>query len=87
MVQFLYLVAWVGSVIGGLTLLYGIAASKGAPQEAAAAAMAIAFAVIPYVFARCVQLTKDHLERLDHQKKLIALLEKLSASADAPGRR
>ncbi len=41
-------------VLGGLTVIVGISAANGAPQEAAAAAMGIAFAVIPYCLAKAV---------------------------------
>lgn len=42
----------IGSLLGGLTTLVGVVAAKGAPQEAAAAAIGVAFAVIPYCLAR-----------------------------------
>lgn len=41
-----------GSALGGAVAIIGVSASRGAPQEAAAAAMGIAFAVIPYCLAR-----------------------------------
>ena len=48
-VFFLQLVIHIlGSALGALTALVGVMAAKGAPQEAAAAAVGIAFAVIPY---------------------------------------
>jgi sugar phosphate permease len=50
----LWIVTIIGSVLGGLTFLAGIVAANGAPQEAAAAAMGVAFAVIPYCLARAV---------------------------------
>ncbi len=43
----------VGSVVGALVLVGG----KGAPQEAAVAAIAVALAVLPYVFFRVLQLS------------------------------
>lgn len=43
-----------GSLAGGFTLIHTFAAAKGAPQQAAGAAMAIAVAVIPYCLARAV---------------------------------
>jgi len=42
----------IGSIFGGLTAFIGVVASSGAPQEAAAAAMGMAFAVIPYCLAK-----------------------------------
>lgn len=41
-----------GSVIGLLTLAATFITANGAPQEASGAALAIAFAVIPYCLAR-----------------------------------
>jgi hypothetical protein len=42
------------SSIGALMLLLTFAASNGAPQEAAGAALAIGMAAIPYCFARAL---------------------------------
>jgi len=52
MKKFLWVLTAIGSVLGGLVVLIGVTAAKGAPQEAAAAAIGIAFAVIPYCLAR-----------------------------------
>lgn len=41
-------------MLGALTAIVGISAANGAPQEAAAAAMGVAFAVIPYCLAKAV---------------------------------
>jgi hypothetical protein len=49
-----WMLALIGSLLGGLTFLGGTVAANGAPQEAAAAGMGLAFAVIPYVFARAI---------------------------------
>ena len=53
----LWLIALLGSVAGALFLFMALAA-QGAPQEAAGAALAIAFAVIPYCLARAVEKMK-----------------------------
>lgn len=42
------IIAAIGAVLGTLTLFLTLAASKGAPQEAAGAAIALAFTIIPY---------------------------------------
>lgn len=42
-------IVFIGAVIGALFVAVGLIFSRGAPQEAAAAAMGLAFAVIPYV--------------------------------------
>lgn len=41
-----------GSCLAAFQLITAIATSNGSPQQAAGAAIAIAYAVIPYVFAR-----------------------------------
>lgn len=43
-----------GSLLGGFILFSGIAEARSAPQQAAAAAMGAACAVIPYCLARAV---------------------------------
>jgi hypothetical protein len=54
-----WVIAAIFAVFGGLTAFGGMAAANGAPQEAAAAAMGCALAVVPYVFARAIdELTK-----------------------------
>ena len=54
MKKFLWILVIVGSIFGGLMAFIGVAAAQGAPQEAAAAAMGVAFTVIPYCLARAV---------------------------------
>lgn len=51
---FSWVLVMVGALIGSLFLMSGLLFSSGAPQEAAAAAMACAFVVIPYCFARAI---------------------------------
>lgn len=57
--------AWVataaGGVMGGYQLSNGLEAATSAPQQAAVAGMAVAYAVIPYCVARAIQ----HLRRGD----------------------
>ncbi|MBM3273184.1 hypothetical protein FJY94_08100 [Candidatus Kaiserbacteria bacterium] len=52
--KILWVVTAIGSALGALIAFFGMFAANGAPQEAAAAAMGIAFAVIPYCLARAV---------------------------------
>jgi hypothetical protein len=52
MPKFLWLVALLGALAGGVVLLLGFLFASGAPQEAAAAGLACGLAVIPYVLAR-----------------------------------
>lgn len=56
--KFMGVMSIIGSILGGLVLLLGFMGAKSAPQEAASAALAIALAVIPYVFFRALQLSK-----------------------------
>lgn len=55
MVKFLYVLTLLGAVVGAGDFLLGLVAANSAPQQAAGAAMALAWAVIPYVFARAAE--------------------------------
>jgi hypothetical protein len=44
---FFFVLTIIGSVVGALVLVFGLAASNGAPQEAAIAALAVAIPVLP----------------------------------------
>ena len=52
MIKVLWVFTLLGSLLGGLFGVLGLLTAHGAPQEAAAAAIAVACAVIPYCFAR-----------------------------------
>ena len=54
MKKILWVITAVGAVLGALTVVGGVMAANGAPQEAAAAAVGVAFAVIPYCLAKSV---------------------------------
>lgn len=63
-----------GSLAGAVMLLNAMTLSNGAPQQAAGAAMAIGFAVIPYCFARGWELlgeesTMKSLEKFFNKKE------------------
>lgn len=49
-----WIITIIGAILGGLTLIGTIIGSSGAPQEAAGAAIAVAFTVIPYCLARAI---------------------------------
>lgn len=77
---FFYGLAVLGAVIGGFTLFTGMVLTKSAPQEAAAAAMAVGFAVVPYVLMRVVQLNaQDKMQRQAHAD-LAEQMERLIAA-------
>jgi hypothetical protein len=75
--KFLLFAASAGSVIGGGWLLLGLKAANGAPQEAAVGAIACAFAVVPYVLARCNQLTAEADRANERHSELLKALEAL----------
>ncbi|MDM7987255.1 MAG: hypothetical protein QUS13_07980 [Smithella sp.] len=52
------IILWVITILGalmGFAQLMMLESATGAPQQAAGAAMAVASAVVPYVFARAVE--------------------------------
>jgi hypothetical protein len=59
------ILAVVGAVLGALILFLTLAASKGAPQEAAGAAIALCFTVIPY----CINGLVWRSRMLDQQRR------------------
>lgn len=54
----LYLLTFFGGIIGGLTLVSALFMDS-APQQGAAAAMAVAFVVIPYCMARSLEKARQ----------------------------
>jgi hypothetical protein len=48
----LWLIAFIGSILGGLTALIWLLQADGPVQQTAAAAVGLAWAVIPYCLAR-----------------------------------
>jgi len=85
--KFFLFVTGCSSVIGGLWLLGGLFLAKSAPQEASAAAIACAFAILPYVFARAGQLWEradDEKRRHSELLQAIAALQKPPAADGQP---
>lgn len=62
------------NIIAALILFVGVAAAKGAPQEAATAAIALCVSVIPYVLYRVSQDRKSLRSSQRLHKELIAEL-------------
>ncbi len=54
MKKIFWIITIIGSGLGLLILIATLMGASGAPQEAAGAAIAVAFAVIPYCVARAV---------------------------------
>lgn len=59
MVKFLYIVTIFAALYGGAELVIGLSLAESAPQQAAIAAMSIAYAVIPYCVARAASEIKQ----------------------------
>lgn len=58
--RYLYILPVLGAVLGGQHFLQTLVMAESAPQQAAGAAMAVAYAFLPYVFARSmVELVGD----------------------------
>jgi hypothetical protein len=55
----------IGVVAGTLTLVSALAESTSAPQQAAGAAVAVAFVALPYCFARAAEGIRSERERND----------------------
>ena len=57
----MYTICILCCIVSGGIMYFTLTASSGAPQEAAGAAMACAFVIIPYVLARAFEkiLSKD----------------------------
>jgi flagellar biosynthesis protein FliP len=55
----LYLMPVLGSIAATLVILATALGSRTAPQEAAGYAMACALALVPYVFARAIDLGRN----------------------------
>ncbi len=50
--RFIWILPLFGSLIAGLEFFNSLISATSAPQQAAGAAMAMGWAVLPYVFAR-----------------------------------
>jgi sugar phosphate permease len=60
MKKFFWILTAIGSLLGGLVVIGGIAAAHGTPQEAVAVAIGLSLAVIPYCLARAVSQCEAH---------------------------
>lgn len=80
MLTFFYSVTAISSVVGALLLAFTVAGSQSAPQQAAGAAMAIGFAIVPYVFSRCIQIIVSETYRREENATLVTHLIALEAA-------
>lgn len=70
----MYIAVIFGAVLGALSLLSAFFAA-GAPQQAALAAMACAFCVIPYVGFRASQLSDDAKRMREFRAEVLEALK------------
>lgn len=67
MAKFFHILTILGTIVGGFMLLEALTADS-APKQAAAAAVAVAFGVLPYCFARaCTELAAPSPRRSEGQ--------------------
>ena len=73
----LWLLTSFAAVGAGMVGINGVLSATSAPQQAAAAAISVAIAIIPYCFTRaCEKLANEEVDRLAMQlKKLNETLE------------
>lgn len=79
---FMGILSIIGSILGAIVLALGFTGAKSAPQEASAAALAIALALIPYVFFRVLQLTKQSADSKAMREALEAINRRDEANRD-----
>lgn len=76
------IIVWVatllGAIIGGFQFLNAMLLATSAPQQAAGAAMALCWVVIPYVFSRAIEGMVNARWRID----MLEALGKLAADAN-----
>lgn len=76
---FFWVIAAIGSVLGGLNMLFTMAMATSAPQQAGGYALSCALAIVPYVLARSVQaMTKSRTDLA--ADRIIAAIEKPKAA-------
>lgn len=85
LVQLLYIVALLASLAGGFTLLSAFSVADSV-DRAALAALACAMALIPYVFARAVQIVVDRKAADERHKAVLLTLELMSDRVKELGR-
>lgn len=79
--QFIWILPVLGAALGGYQLLIVHDSAQSAPQQAAGAAMACAYAVVPYVIARSIQAISD-AGTAATQTKLLASIANTLASEE-----
>lgn len=89
--KFLFGLTIAGALLGGLILVGGLVLANGAPQEAAAAGIAVACAVLPYCLARAAYAmssidseTERRGEQQTQTRLLAAIANDVSRSQSQP---
>ena len=80
----LFVLTGLSSALGAVVFMVSAASAQSAPQEAAGAAMAIALAVIPYVFARCIQIAKSESLAKQRHEEIVAAIRLGKEGASSP---
>lgn len=78
------IVTIIGAIIASFLVLSGLFLSKGAPQEAAAAGLACAFCIIPYVVFRVVQIGTETKARKKFYADVLGKLDAMQKPAASP---
>ena len=80
-----WVLAIIGVFVGAVEFVITLATAQSAPQQAAGAALAITYAVLPYCLARAVEgIAENGLEEQWTQTKLLAsMANALSPEKDA----
>jgi len=60
----------------------GYGPTVSAPQQAAIAGMALGWAVLPYVFSRCVQIVASEAKRKKENDRVIEQLQSLERTVE-----
>lgn len=78
--KFLWFCTLVASVLAGALVVVTLETAKGAPQEAAGAAIALCIAAIPYVFTRAI----EGWQTANWRRDVLAQLQKTQTPAHIP---
>lgn len=81
---FFWLITFLCTIVGGLQFASVLLLSTAAPQQAAGAAMALCWAILPYVATRCLEGEVTARWRKDVLKALAALAADKTAASSPP---
>lgn len=84
MIQLSLIITLLSTCGAAFVLISGFSGSNSAPQQAAVAALAVAMAVIPYVFSRCLQIDADRRAQQAALNDILATLKAAHPDAATP---